>query len=431
MFGFDQTAAAQKSGKRRGRPPTSQGPSFNQAPVPRPVEKELTWTSAIYQAEIERLENAPSPCAVSTSDALGERLDLAVLRMDMRKTLGKTAKSAVIVTTRDKEDTLHPAKGLTVSSFTSVSFYPEIIVSLNLRERSTSLDAIQQSNIFHVHIMKANEQAVEMVSRFACGPRAASGAFKVQRTLATRHAARSERNVEHLLPPFLGGLAGPLDGVASRITCKYMPDKTVEVGDHVVIFGVVQNVVKVDPLPDEQTPYLAYASGSFGSVNPLAMPTFGLRDIREKVEQTVSREALVTRKWEEPPPNSVGADANHQPPIRPYLYTEREVQRIQMARLPETRPLNMTEDPAYEEIERETSWEDKEPLDEAKRKQMQADIDSVMADIEGMFPKKSQMTARLDEPIPGHHKILQQRTSFDTRTFAPETRWGERRRSSF
>jgi flavin reductase (DIM6/NTAB) family NADH-FMN oxidoreductase RutF len=235
----------------------------------------------------------------------------------------RMAKSAVIVTSKDEEDILNPAKGLTVSSFTTVSFDPEVVVSLNLRVPSSTHDAIEVSNFFLVHVLKANKQAIDMASRFSSGQVSASSTFKLQSALALQFAAEHNKQKAQPLPPFLGGFPGPLDAVAACVICQY------RIGDHVVVFGVVQDIVKFEEELEENSSYLAYSNRSFGRVKPFIVPVSSIIPVYERMAE----ETFPTRNEEDPPTSNAMKLEIHESATRPFLYSAREAQEMHKLRL--------------------------------------------------------------------------------------------------
>ncbi len=77
----------------------------------------------------------------SSHSIIGER---------MRDYMRRVPQSVAIITATDINDSQHAQRGATVSSFTTVTLEPEVVVSLNLKLPSTTYDAILSSYRFDI-----------------------------------------------------------------------------------------------------------------------------------------------------------------------------------------------------------------------------------------------------------------------------------------
>lgn len=188
----------------------------------------------------------------------------------MRRCMRQVPQAAAIVTSTDIRDVENPWRGATVSSFTTVTFEPEVIVSLNLKLPSATYDAIQASNHFDVNMLRSNHEGAALAAQFARGHPASP--FSSAQKEASIRAKQENRDGPSNLPTSLTREEAGVNPIALFIRCAYIPEKTVTVGDHVVIFGQVERVRAMgddQPVGKNRT-CLAYVNGSYGQVEPLS-----------------------------------------------------------------------------------------------------------------------------------------------------------------
>jgi flavin reductase (DIM6/NTAB) family NADH-FMN oxidoreductase RutF len=133
-------------------------------------------------------------------------------------------------------------KGMTVSSFTTLTLTPMPIVTFNVRRPSQTLNAISESKQFLIHILSATESGVRVADAFTKGNGRdvfRNGAFEVLRR-------RGNNTTESLDPPLLAA-----DGITKVLRCQVLGDQgLVEVGDHVLILGKVVSIIEPTPRKD-------------------------------------------------------------------------------------------------------------------------------------------------------------------------------------
>jgi flavin reductase (DIM6/NTAB) family NADH-FMN oxidoreductase RutF len=132
-------------------------------------------------------------------------------------------------------------RGATVSSFNTVTMTPFPIVSFNIKRQSATFTAIENAGAFNVHLLNGTPQAEDIATKFASGN--ASAPFHDEDGQVARFAKQDAEAKD--APPIIQAetSAGKGDAVtAFRFRCDYMSDKTVEIGDHVVVFGEVSAV---------------------------------------------------------------------------------------------------------------------------------------------------------------------------------------------
>jgi Flavin reductase like domain len=237
----------------------------------------------------------------------GESHD-STIQHTMRRYMRRVPQSAVIVTATNINDTQNPSRGATVSSFTTVTFEPEVIVSLNLKLPSATFDAIESSNWFDVKMLKSNHVGAAAASRFARGH--VESPFGKAGRGALMAANRSSKQLPLAAPPLLYKGHGIKNPVAFHLTCLYMREKSVHLGDHIVVFGIVKRIPGRSDKHLEGESCLAYVDGCYGSVKPFSSqpevksdklnvsPIFGKAGIRDdfiKGEEKGKRKREVER----------------------------------------------------------------------------------------------------------------------------------------
>lgn len=165
-------------------------------------------------------------------------------------------------------------RGATVSSFNSVTLTPAPVVSFNIKQISSTYDAIRSSGLFNVHLLSEANEATDVATKFASGN--ATSPF---------HTEDGEiESFAHLTDPVRTATSGKLAPILQswdeegqlmvpfRLHCRYMEDKTVEVGDHVVVFGEVSQVFYDDKAFHDRAatvpkPCLVYVNGRYSRVD--------------------------------------------------------------------------------------------------------------------------------------------------------------------
>lgn len=164
-------------------------------------------------------------------------------------------------------------RGATVSSFNTVTLSPKPVVSFNIRKISSTFDAMRSSGLFNVHLLSEAIEATDIASKFASGN--ASSPFhdedgEIESFAHLTDPARTAPSSK--LPPILQ--SRDEDGhlmVPFRLHCRYLSDKVVEVGDHVVLFGEVLQIFHDDNAFHGQgstapKPCLVYVNGRYSRV---------------------------------------------------------------------------------------------------------------------------------------------------------------------
>ena len=170
---------------------------------------------------------------------------------DMRRALRALSHPVVLVTSRVPRGPSNRAsrdaindrvlfyRGLTVSSFNSVTLDPEVIVSFNVRVPSRTWDAISDSRNLVAHFLTASPAGAALAHEFTRPHERPDEAFwNLRRMGAYVSGARSRTAAPKIRFK---------DAVLATVRATLVKDKCVAVGDHMI---VVAKVDKVE-LPDE------------------------------------------------------------------------------------------------------------------------------------------------------------------------------------
>ncbi|KAI6813317.1 hypothetical protein KC332_g6044 [Hortaea werneckii] len=160
---------------------------------------------------------------------------------DMRAILRPLTHPVVLITARDAvhstadQSSFIGCRGVTVSSFTAVTLFPQPIVSFNLKVPSRTWDAIASSQWLTAHILSANADAATLTHAFTQPYPSPEHAFHVIRklgvqiSLPTTEPSRSPR-LNHK------------EAVLAQVHARILPAKCVQAGDHVIVVAEVKKV---------------------------------------------------------------------------------------------------------------------------------------------------------------------------------------------
>lgn len=142
-------------------------------------------------------------------------------------------------------------RGMTVSSFTTLTLTPIPIVTFNIRKPSTTLEAIRASGTFHVHILSATVSGARVADAFTKG-----NGPDVWKSPDFTVLKRAKAGLE---PPLLA--AG---GISRVLRCKVLeePKGLLDVGDHVLVLGKVLGIL-VPPGSENKDRALCYADREY------------------------------------------------------------------------------------------------------------------------------------------------------------------------
>lgn len=145
------------------------------------------------------------------------------------------------------------ARGVTVSSFCTVTLHPVPVVSFNLRVPSRSWDAISASGHFRVHLLKASPEGATAAHAFTLPYEQPHEPFEyLNRSGAfTKYGERTKNPA--VVPRIKWAEAIHADFVA-----KVLPEKCITVGDHVIVVAEVTKISSADGHALSDTGALAY-----------------------------------------------------------------------------------------------------------------------------------------------------------------------------
>jgi flavin reductase (DIM6/NTAB) family NADH-FMN oxidoreductase RutF len=165
-------------------------------------------------------------------------------------------------------------RGATISSFVTVALDPEPVVCFNIKHDSSTFATLEGSGHFNVHLLRSSPDAEAIATKFASG-----------NALEPFHDGEGELEWWVQEPAKGQGLAPVIQGktnevqaegtardsvVSFRLSCEHLAEKTVEVGDHVVVFGKVVDVAYgLEPEDTDQrraAPCLLYVEGGYSRV---------------------------------------------------------------------------------------------------------------------------------------------------------------------
>ena len=202
----------------------------------------------------QRARSTSNPLADETTSKISraEQEQLKNRSDDIRQLMRLVAHPVAIVTSTNASGDKRVDqryRGATVSSFNTVTFTPEPIVSFNIKRQSATFEAIQSSGQFNVHLVACNTQTKNLADRFASGNDAkpfhtSTGELEWFVEQSSEEMNESGILVQHSPPAFVSQLGDEKNQSLTkfRLRCSHMVEKTVTIGDHVVVFGRVMHV---------------------------------------------------------------------------------------------------------------------------------------------------------------------------------------------
>lgn len=127
-------------------------------------------------------------------------------------------------------------RGATISSFNTVTLEPEPVISFNIKKPSSTLDAIEASGRLWVHLLTQTSSAIELADKFTKG----HSKDLFQGVSVSQHLGHEGY---HKFPRIAFNARGGGGQIAFVLECVHLKDKTVAIGDHVVLFASVWDVL--------------------------------------------------------------------------------------------------------------------------------------------------------------------------------------------
>lgn len=226
-----------------------------------PCRQTQKWRSRQFSSSRKALSKNPETTRSCTSPLADDGEDTALshqVRLLMRRVPHPVAIITASSSSSSKEGKpVRLFRGMTVSSFNTVTLSPTPVVAFNVRRPSQTLNALQSSALFCVHLLASTDATARLARDFSRGNE-------------NLHLSENQGEFEFATPPSKsdavedelpilrrkGGVAtfdGPED-FPFVFECEYLSGKAVDIHDHTIVLG---RVVRVH-LPPES------ASGSSG-----------------------------------------------------------------------------------------------------------------------------------------------------------------------
>lgn len=171
-------------------------------------------------------------------------------------------------------------RGMTLSSFTTVSLSPEPIISFNIKEPSQTLESLRKSPHFLIHILHQNVTGVQIAIEFTRGNGDSDQLGHVFNThIGMARVTRSQTEPEVSLPHLVRH-----NGIIRVIRCQVLSENDrkadgggsgfIKVGDHTIVLAKVHEVLGkgLNLVKETKLPSLCYMHGDFVSIDPLVRP---------------------------------------------------------------------------------------------------------------------------------------------------------------
>jgi flavin reductase (DIM6/NTAB) family NADH-FMN oxidoreductase RutF len=217
----------------------------------------------------------PSPqTSTQTSPQPRTRSTTTNLKHDYKATMRSVPSSVVVLTTRASSADLNidSLRGMTVSSMSSVTLEPEPIISFSIRGPSRTLDCITAGQPFTVNFLNTHPTGAHIADIFSRPHDDPSQPFRIINDSGLADIYESSDPAG----PAIGGIHIP-----ARFTCELLPGKSLEIGDHTVVFARVTDIWNVPSGPStKKRTFLAYAQAEYRGVQASKIPLTNLETLK-------------------------------------------------------------------------------------------------------------------------------------------------------
>ncbi|QGA17531.1 hypothetical protein EYB26_005202 [Talaromyces marneffei] len=148
-------------------------------------------------------------------------------------------------------------RGMTVSSFNTVTLHPKPIITFNVRQPSETLAAIQSSGRFLVHLLAPTASMARLARNFSRG----NVNVDLDRFEYIEHGEMDNNGGSTILPQLIRRRINNNDNDNETICddnkleedftfileCEYLPEKSVQVYDHMIVLGNVKRIIAPGP----------------------------------------------------------------------------------------------------------------------------------------------------------------------------------------
>lgn len=192
----------------------------------------------------------------NTTPEVGDNMRLALRHL--------TQPVALVTSTLPLDPTARGSRGVTVSSFSTVTLNPRPVVSFNLKVPSRTWDAIDASQRICIHLLRATPEGAAVAHAFTLPYEQAHGPFDH----LERFVGQSRSSVANTVSP--PQIDWP-EAVHMVVEADVMRDECVTVGDHIVVLAKVTNV-KSTGSDVSDTGLLAYGRRSYRQLGEELQP---------------------------------------------------------------------------------------------------------------------------------------------------------------
>lgn len=216
------------------------------------------------------------------------RPEVVVAALDLRQTVRRAMRTlthpVVLVTAAaatgdavESTEDVASFRGVTISSFTAVTLAPEPIVSFNLKLPSRTWDAISASRHLRVHFLTATRRGASIADVFTRPYEQPYQGFQILEDAGvtiSSGASTTCPNAQTGVPPIV--LDPRRKGVLCSLFATLLPEKCVEVGDHVIVVAQVKSQMphneNGEASPLLNTMGLSYTMGGYRGPDGIIVP---------------------------------------------------------------------------------------------------------------------------------------------------------------
>ncbi|KAI9872521.1 MAG: hypothetical protein M1830_001520 [Pleopsidium flavum] len=191
--------------------------------------------SAAVQDSVDPRKTLDQPGYLSSHPFLNPFVNFSPAQ-HVRKLMRRVPHSVAVITSNMPPYTPPDSyRGMTVSSFNTVTLEPDVIVSFNVRQPSSTYDAIKASGRFDVHVLDGSPLGAAIAERFSQGhgKHAFLEAEQLRDRPETLFVTKSNAEPGGREPPVIAS-----DEVMFALNCELLPE-SVQLGDHVIVLGRV------------------------------------------------------------------------------------------------------------------------------------------------------------------------------------------------
>ena len=237
-------------------------------PTPQPTPQPTAQPTSQPTPEQGSPQSTPQPIPTSLKD---------VYKVTMRS----VPSSVVVLTTRvpSAGSGIDSLRGMTVSSLCSITLEPEPVISFSIRGPSRTLDCITAGQFFTVNFLDTKPQAARIADVFSRPHDDPSQPFRTILASGLADVYESDDPSD----PAMGG-----SNIPARFTCELLPGKSLEIGDHTVVFARVAHIWRAANAmdPDYKRAFLAYAQAAYRSLHgdPVSLTDLKLLERAEPIK---------------------------------------------------------------------------------------------------------------------------------------------------